>query len=114
MNDILKNHLITVEIVYAMVDNQYLIKHRITQGLTIRDLLSISYLPKLLDLKHKIKLDLTTIRVGIFGKEVSLNQILKDKDRVEIYRPLVCDPKQRRRETIEKKKKANGKQKKTE
>lgn len=35
--------------------------------------------------------------VGIYGKKVSRAQILKDGDRIEIYRPLVFDPKEARR-----------------
>lgn len=37
-------------------------------------------------------------RVGIFGKKVGLDQVLRDGDRVEIYRPLLADPKEVRRQ----------------
>lgn len=36
-------------------------------------------------------------RLGIFGRKVTANQLLRDGDRVEIYRPLVQDPKDARR-----------------
>ena len=36
-------------------------------------------------------------RVGIFGKLVSLNRVLKEEDRVEIYQDLLLDPKETRR-----------------
>ncbi|MCW5622474.1 MAG: RnfH family protein, partial [Burkholderiales bacterium] len=34
---------------------------------------------------------------GIWGRRVSLDEPLRDRDRVEIYRPLLCDPKEVRR-----------------
>ncbi len=36
--------------------------------------------------------------VGIYAKQVSLDQVLKEGDRIEIYRPLVLDPKEKRRQ----------------
>lgn len=38
------------------------------------------------------QLDLSTQRVGVFGKVVKLDTPLRPGDRVEIYRPIVCDP----------------------
>ena len=43
-------------------------------------------------------LALDTLNVGVWGKRYNLNHKLKDKDRVEIYRPLRVDPKVARRE----------------
>ncbi|MGH8313045.1 MAG: RnfH family protein, partial [Gammaproteobacteria bacterium] len=39
----------------------------------------------------------TACRLGIFGRAVVPQQLLRDGDRVEIYRPLQVDPKQARR-----------------
>lgn len=36
-------------------------------------------------------------RLGIFGRKVAADQLLRDGDRIEIYRPLVLDPKEARR-----------------
>ncbi|MBL7480852.1 RnfH family protein [Legionella bononiensis] len=36
--------------------------------------------------------------VGIFAKQISMDTLLKDGDRIELYRPLVCDPKEKRRQ----------------
>ncbi len=49
----------------------------------------VSQLPQLVELEHQ---------VGVWGKAVTPNQVLKDQDRVEIYRPLKVDPKVARRE----------------
>ena len=43
------------------------------------------------------EIDLASAKVGIFGKLVKLDTVLRDKDRVEIYRPLIADPKEVRR-----------------
>jgi putative ubiquitin-RnfH superfamily antitoxin RatB of RatAB toxin-antitoxin module len=43
-------------------------------------------------------LSLDSLKLGIWGKRCSLNQTLKDMDRIEIYRPLRVDPKVARRE----------------
>ena len=43
-------------------------------------------------------LDIDNARLGIFGKVVSPGQVLHAGDRVEIYRPLLADPKQVRKE----------------
>lgn len=49
------------------------------------------------------EIDLALNRVGIFGKLKTLDTVLRDKDRVEIYRPLIADPKESRRKRAMKK-----------
>jgi putative ubiquitin-RnfH superfamily antitoxin RatB of RatAB toxin-antitoxin module len=49
------------------------------------------------------EIDLAQCRVGIFGKIKPLDTELRDRDRVEIYRPLIADPKESRRQRAEKK-----------
>lgn len=44
------------------------------------------------------ELDLTTLTVSVWGRRVTLNQALRDGDRIELCRPLVVDPKVARRE----------------
>lgn len=44
------------------------------------------------------EIDLSINQVGIFGKLTRLDQILEDGDRVEIYRPLIADPKEARKQ----------------
>lgn len=48
------------------------------------------------------ELDLATLEVGIWGRKSPLNHPLRDRDRVEIYRPLTVDPKVARRERFAK------------
>jgi putative ubiquitin-RnfH superfamily antitoxin RatB of RatAB toxin-antitoxin module len=42
-------------------------------------------------------LELATVSVGIWGRKEPLDALLRERDRVEIYRPLQCDPKEARR-----------------
>ena len=50
-------------------------------------------------------IDLSKNKVGIFGKKTTLDHPLKDRDRIEIYRPLILDPKEMRRKRAAKKNK---------
>jgi len=50
--------------------------------------------------------EIDTLAVGIFGKRRSLDYMLRDGDRVEIYSPLLIDPKQARKERAKKSKQA--------
>jgi uncharacterized protein len=46
--------------------------------------------------------DAEALQAGIFSREVTKNQVLKPGDRVELYRPLTCDPKEKRRKRVKK------------
>lgn len=66
---------------------------RLALGATIRDAIAASGV-----LQRHPSIDLATQRVGIWGRIRPLEAILRDRDRVEIYRTLRVDPKQARRE----------------
>jgi len=53
-------------------------------------------------LRDAPEIDLALCRVGIYGKLKTLDTVLRDRDRVEIYRPLIADPKESRRKRAEK------------
>ncbi|HCY61627.1 MAG TPA: RnfH family protein [Oxalobacteraceae bacterium] len=52
------------------------------------------------------EIDLAVYKVGIYGKLKTLDAILRERDRIEIYRPLQADPKEARRRRVFKKEKA--------
>jgi putative ubiquitin-RnfH superfamily antitoxin RatB of RatAB toxin-antitoxin module len=54
------------------------------------------------------EIDLTACRVGIYGKLTLLDALLREQDRVEIYRPLIADPKESRRKRAENKNRATN------
>lgn len=62
------------------------------QGATVRDALVRSGL-----CPQAACGDLSSLKVGVWGKLKPLDQVLRDRDRVEVYRPLQIDPKEARR-----------------
>ena len=82
-----------VEVAYALPDKQSLVSLEVEKGTTLKEAIEAS---GILDSFEQI--DLTKDRVGIFSKFATLDTVLREKDRVEIYRPLIDDPKQVRKE----------------
>jgi hypothetical protein len=66
---------------------------RVPAGTTVRSVIERSRL-----LERHPEIDLTQNRVGIYARFVSLEALVKDGDRVEVYRPLPADPKELRRQ----------------
>ena len=82
-----------VEVTYALPDKQSLVSLEVEKGTTLKEAIEAS---GILDSFEQI--DLTKDRVGIFSKFATLDTVLREKDRVEIYRPLIADPKQVRKD----------------
>jgi len=81
---------IAVEIVYALRDRQVLRRILLPDGSTVEDAIRVSGL-------RAVFPDMDTTHVGIHGEPVPVGTILRDRDRIEIYRPLQVDPKEVRR-----------------
>jgi putative ubiquitin-RnfH superfamily antitoxin RatB of RatAB toxin-antitoxin module len=81
-----------VEIVYARADEQVVITLCVPRGTTAGEAIVLSGLPA-----RYIDFDPAKAQVGIYGRRVELDIELAAGDRVEIYRPLVADPKLARR-----------------
>jgi len=77
---------IRVEVVRARRDGVDTVTVRLPAGASVRDALRAS------------GIDAEASAVGVFGKRVRPDTPLADGDRVEIYRPLLLDPKERRRQ----------------
>ena len=83
---------IEIEIVYALPQKQYVQSLRVPVGATIAQALERS------GIRHRHpEIIPGSAAVGIFGKRADLSAVLHDRDRIEIYRPLIADPKQARR-----------------
>ncbi|HEY6134464.1 MAG TPA: RnfH family protein [Rubrivivax sp.] len=84
--------MIHVEVVYCprpgAIDS---VELSLQEGCTLRDALAGSGLL----LRHGLSLE--TVTVGVWGRKQGLDAALRSRDRVEIYRPLQCDPKEARR-----------------
>jgi putative ubiquitin-RnfH superfamily antitoxin RatB of RatAB toxin-antitoxin module len=87
---------IQVEVVYALPDAQPLLHVQLAEGATVSDAIHASGV-----LENFPDIDLTKNKVGIFSRLVKLDEVVRDKDRVEIYRPLIADPKEVRRKRAE-------------
>lgn len=87
------NTEITVEVAYALPHKQALIKTTVPEGTTALEAARASGISERFE-----GLDLDNAKLGIFGKAVPAKQVVQEGDRVEIYRPLIADPKQVRKE----------------
>lgn len=80
---------IRVEVVYALPQRQELVQVTLDEGATVRQAVEAS---GLLQKYPDIELDGRN-KLGIFAKLTKPDTVLRDRDRVEIYRPLIADPK---------------------
>lgn len=87
---------ISVEVVYALPEKQYQRVVTLEEGSTVEQAIVAS---GLLELRRDI--DLSRNKVGVFSRPVKLGDTLQEGDRVEIYRPLIADPKELRRQRVE-------------
>ncbi len=77
-----------IGIAYALQKRQVWLTVDMHEGATVREAIDRSGI-----LQQFPEIDLEYQKVGIFGKVVALDSTLEDGDRVEIYRPLIADPK---------------------
>lgn len=86
--------VIEIEVVYAAVDRQVLRTVSVAEGLTVRAALLKSGIEA-----EFPELDLASCPLGIFGKVVADPEVrlIQAGERIEIYRPLLADPKEVRR-----------------
>ncbi|MEO6146514.1 MAG: RnfH family protein [Sulfuriferula sp.] len=87
---------ITVEIAYARPDTQVIIPVRTTVDATAIQAIERSGM-----LEKFPEIDIKQNKIGVFGKLTKPDTVLRDKDRVEIYRKLIADPKEVRRQRAE-------------
>lgn len=97
---------IVVELVYAKPDEQVLMSFEVDPGTTVEQLIAIS---GILEQFPEIDIANKANKFGVFGKAAKGDAVLREKDRVEIYRPLIADPKEvRRRRAAEGKRMKKG------
>ena len=85
--------LIKVEVAYALRDKQLIVPLEMDPSATVRQVIERSGI-----LARFPEIDLEFNRVGVFSKLTKLDATLREGDRVEIYRPLIADPKEVRRQ----------------
>ena len=84
--------MIDVEVAYANPEQQVIVALKMPAGVTVEQAITESGV-----LSRFPEIEATNLKTGIFGSVCKLDQSLKQADRVEIYRPLIHDPKEARR-----------------
>ncbi len=84
--------MIQVEVAYALLDEQVVHVVEGEPGMTVEQAIVSSGI-----LQEHPEIDLGKNKVGVFGKTAKLDAVLYPGDRVEIYRPLIADPKEARK-----------------
>lgn len=87
---------IVVEVAYALPDKQYLYSVKVPEGSSVEQAIIAS---GLLEIRSDISLQQN--KVGVFSRPVKLQDEVQSGDRIEIYRPLIADPKDLRRQRAE-------------
>ena len=84
--------MINIEVAYALDSKQALLELQVAEGTTALQAAQQS------GITDKFEgIDLENAKLGIFSKVVAPTQVLREGDRVEIYRPLIADPKEVRK-----------------
>lgn len=96
---------IGIEVAYALAERQKILRLQVPCGTTVRQAAMLSGLDS-----YFPSLDLSSCALGIFGKAVSQasERPVQEGERVEIYRPLLADPKEVRKQRAEKAAKAKA------
>ena len=81
-----------VEVVYALADVQDIVKIELPEGAVARQAIAAS------GLLERYGLAASKLQLGVFGKRISIESLLREGDRVEILRPLAADPNEARRQ----------------
>lgn len=84
---------IRVEVAYARPDEQWVIPVEVPEGATLEQAIAASRIQERFP-----EIELKAAKVGVFGKLGKLSAVLRAGDRVEIYRPLLADPKEVRKQ----------------
>ncbi|MCT6700935.1 RnfH family protein [Rheinheimera sp. 4Y26] len=88
---------IAVEVAYALPQRQSLLSLTVAVDSTVQQVIEYSGI-----LKTHPEIDLSKNKVGIWSRTVKLDERVRAGDRIEIYRPLIADPKDMRRRRAEK------------
>jgi putative ubiquitin-RnfH superfamily antitoxin RatB of RatAB toxin-antitoxin module len=82
-----------VEVAYALPNKQMIIPVKLSDGMTAEQAIQQSRIAEQFP-----EIDLSVNKIGLFGKLTALDTPLRHMDRIEIYRPLIADPKEVRRQ----------------
>ena len=86
------NKMIDIEVVYGLPHKQVLLSLSVPVGCTIEECIKLSGI-----LTHFPEIDIEQAKVGVFSRPETLASTIKAGERIEIYRPLIADPKEMRK-----------------
>lgn len=89
--------LLTIEVVYGTPEQQTIKTVSVPVATAVEDAIIMSKISEVYP-----EIDLTINKVGIWNRTCKLTDVVKNNDRIEIYRPLIADPKEVRRQRAEK------------
>ncbi len=89
----MSNKTIEIKVAYAEPDEQRILVCQIKLGTQVREVLNQSGIGHVFP-----EIDLDSCDIGVFGKAIKADYELEEGDRIEIYRPLIADPKEIRRQ----------------
>lgn len=82
-----------IDVIYAKAERQEVVHLTLPEGTTVQQAIEASGL-----VQKFPEIDLTKNKLGIYAKLAKSDTVLRDRDRVEIYRPLIADPKEVRKQ----------------
>ena len=97
MSEQTETDLINIEVAYALPTKQTLLALKVPKHSNIEQAIQLSTIMA----SHE-EIDLNSNKVGIWSRTAKLSDVLNDGDRIEIYRPLIADPKEVRKRRAEK------------
>ncbi len=83
-----ETYVMTIEVAYALPQRQEIVAVEVPIGSTVQQAAALSGI-----VRHFPEIDLASAKMGIFGKVAKGDTVLQAGDRIEIYRPLIADPK---------------------
>ena len=89
--------IFNVDVVYALPQQQKIISVKVTSGTTAIEVLKQSNM-----LMYFPEIDLESVKLGVFSNLVKHDRVMEKGERLEVYRPLIADPKDVRRRRAEK------------
>ncbi len=85
-----------VEVAYAKPEEQLILTVSVKEGTTAQQAVEKSGV-----LERFPEIELAKTKMGIFGKLIKMDTVVREHDRIELYRPLIADPKEVRRKRAE-------------
>lgn len=98
MDPVFRKDLITIEVVAALDKRHFMRRFQVSEGTSVEQAIRLSTIKEFYP-----ETNWSTLKAGIYGKIVNFENILQQSDRIEIYKPLIIDPKEKRRSKIKSK-----------